>query len=92
MNITDYQFMQHLNVTKLTPKHLGQLIYMLPNCTMVNYDSLREQIQQINEKYPYSMPTSLILLITELGIPMIGTRITIFFYCKYKNTSNCSKT
>ena len=32
---------------------------------------LREQIQQINENYPYSMPIWLIILITVLGAPMI---------------------
>ena len=92
MNITDHQFMQSLNVTKLTPEQLGWLAYKLPNYTMVDYDSLREQIQQIDEKYPYSKPTWLIILMTVLGTRMVGARSTIFFYFKYNNTPNHSKT
>ena len=91
MHITDYQFIQSLNVTPLTPEQLKQLAHTLPNYTMVNYDSLREQIQQIDENYLYSMPTWLIILTTVLGILIIGTGITVFLYCKYKHTSNCSK-
>ena len=56
MNITDYHFLQSLNIAKLTLKQLVWLKYKLPNYTMVNYDSLREQIQKIAENYPYSMP------------------------------------
>ena len=83
MNITDYQFMQSLHVTKLMHK--------LPNYTMENYGSFREQIQLIDENYPYSMLTWLIILITVLRILMIGAQTSIFFYCKYKSTPNHSK-
>ena len=61
------------------------LEHYLCNYTMVNYDSLREQIQQIDEKYPYSMPTWLIILITVLGTLIIGTVITGFLCCKLKH-------
>ena len=84
--------MQSLNVTKLTIEQLEQLTHRLPNYTIVNYDSLRKQSQQIDENYPYSMPTRLIILITVLGILMIGMTITITFYCKYKNKPNHFKT
>ena len=40
--------------------------------TMVNYDSLREHIQQIDENYPYSMATWHIILITVLGTLITG--------------------
>ena len=33
---------------------------------MINYDLLKEQIQQIDENYPYEIPTWLISLITVL--------------------------
>ena len=59
---------------------------------MVNYDSLREHIKQIDEIYSYSMPIWLIILITVLGTLMIGARVTVFCYCKYRNTLNNSKT
>ena len=36
--------MQSLNVTNLTLKQLDQLTHKLPNYTVVNYDSLREQL------------------------------------------------
>ena len=35
MNITNYQFMQSLNLTKLPTEQLGQLAHKLPNYTMV---------------------------------------------------------
>ena len=38
MNITDYQFMQFLNVTRLTSEQLKWLEDKLPNYTTVNYD------------------------------------------------------
>ena len=60
VNITDYQFMQSINVTELAPEQLEWLTYELPNYTVVNSDSLREQIQQINKDYLYFMPTWLI--------------------------------
>ena len=72
MNIPDYQFIQSLNVTKLTPEQLEQLVHKSPNYNIVNYDSLREQIWQIDENYPYSMPTWLISLTTVLGALIIG--------------------
>ena len=34
---------------------------------MVNYDLLKEHIQQIYENYPYLMPTLFIILATVLG-------------------------
>ena len=67
-------------------------MYKLPNYTMVNYASLGEQIQQIDDDYPYSTSTWLIALITVLGTLMTGVTITIPFYRKYKNTPNHSKT
>ena len=45
--------------------------------------SLREQICQIYENYPYSMPTCLQILILVLGTLMIDAKITILFYRKY---------
>ena len=44
MDITDYLFMQCLNVTKLSSEKLEWLMHQLPNNIMVNYDSLKEQI------------------------------------------------
>ena len=75
--------MQSLNITKLTMKQLECFADRLPNYMMVNYDFLREQIQQIDKNYPYSMPTLLIILIKELGTLIIGAGITVFLYCKY---------
>ena len=66
MNITDYQFMQSLNMTRLTPYQFEQLAHRLLHYTIANYDSARQHIQQIDENYPYSMPTWLIILITIL--------------------------
>ena len=39
----------------------------------------------MDEKYSYSIPTWLIILITVLVTLMIETGITIFLYCKHKN-------
>ena len=36
----------------------------LPNYVVVNYDSLKEHIQQIDENYPYWVHTWLIIPIT----------------------------
>ena len=44
MNTTDYQFMQYLNVTKVTLEYLVQLMHRLPIYTGINYDFLREQV------------------------------------------------
>ena len=84
MNITDYQFIQSLNVTKLTLEQLGQLAHKLPNYTMVNYDSFREHLQQLDGNYPYSMPTPFLILITILGTLMIGARMTFSFIANTK--------
>ena len=53
--------MQYLNVTKLSPEQLQQLTHKLLNYTMIDYDSLREYIQQIDENYPCSMPIWLMI-------------------------------
>ena len=45
----------------------------------------------MNENYPYSMPTWLIILITALGTIIIGTGIRFFLCCKYKHASNHSE-
>ena len=44
MNITGYQFMQPLKVTKCTSE---QLVHKLPNYNMVNYESQKEIIQKV---------------------------------------------
>ena len=75
--------MQSLNATKQTLEQLEQLAHKLLNYTMVNYYSLREQMQHTDENYLYSMPTWLLILITVLGTLMIVAGITIFLYCKY---------
>ena len=76
----DHQFMQSLNVTCLT---LAQT-HKLPNYSMINYDLLKEQIQQIDVNYPFSMPTWLKILITVLGTFMAVIGIAIYCYCKYQ--------
>ena len=58
---------------------------------IVHYDSLREQIQQTDEKYTCTIPKWLIILMTILEALIIGTGITVFLYCKYKHTPNYSK-
>ena len=92
MNITDYWFMQSLNVAKLTPEQLELLAHKLPIYTMVIHDFLREQIQQIDENYPYPMPTGLIILISVLGNYMRGAKLQFSFISKTKNALNHSKT
>ena len=75
--------MQSLNITKLTSEQWEWLSHKLPKYTTVNCDSLRRHIQQIDENYPYSMPTWLIILITALGTLMLSAGITIFLHCKH---------
>ena len=82
--------MQPLNVTKLTPEQFEQPMHKLPNYTMVDYDSLKEQIQKINENYPFSMPAWIPITVLSTFLIIIG--IVIFLYCKYRCTSNKSKT
>ena len=48
---------------------------------MVNYDSLREHMGQIDEIIPTPFLFGLRILITVLGTLIIGARITVFFYC-----------
>ena len=60
---------------------------------MVHYDCLKEKLQQSDENYPDSMPTTwLIILITVLGTLTISAWITSFLYCKYKYTLNHFRT
>ena len=47
MNITDYQFMPSLCVTKLISEQLVQLTHKLPNYTMVNYNSWRNKYNRL---------------------------------------------
>ena len=84
--------MQCVNVTKLTLEQLKRLWHLLPNYTVINCNSLREQFQQIDENYPDSMPTQLIILIMVLVILIRIIGIVIFIYCKYRCISNQSKT
>ena len=58
---------------------------------MVNNDSLREQIQQYDENYPYSMPSGLIILITVLGTFIAITVIATLLYCQYWHTVHKSQ-
>ena len=92
MSITDYQLMQPLNVAKLILKQFKWLAQKLPNYAMVIYDSLKEQIQQIDKIYPYSVPTWSIISTTVLGTLIIIIGITIVLYCKYICISNQSRT
>ena len=92
INITTNKFKQSLNVTELLQEQFKWLLYKLPNYTMVNYYSLKEQIQQIDDNHPYNMPNWLIIFITVLGTLITITCIVIFLYCKYRCVSNESKT
>ena len=84
MNITDYQVMQSLNVTPLTSVHLEKPFHKLPSSSMVIYSSSKEQIQQIDENYPFTIPTWLIILITVLGTLMNATCTAAYCYYKYR--------
>ena len=84
MNITDYQLMQSLNAAHLTPAQPKKLSHKLPNYSMVNYDSLKEQIQQIDENYPFAMLTWLKILIMVLSTVMTAGGIAAYCYCKYR--------
>ena len=66
--------MQSLNGTSWFSKNWS---YLHPKY-MVNYNSIRKQIQHINKNYPYTMATWHIILITTIGALMIGGRVTIF--------------
>ena len=63
---------------------------MLLNYTMVNYDSLRGQIQEIDENYPCSKPTWLRILTTTLGTLMIGAGITFFLIANINHFNTSS--
>ena len=67
--------MKFLNVTHLTPEQLKKLSHY----RMLNYDSLQERIQKLDENYPYYMPTWLIILITVLStlIGFIGIALLL---------------
>ena len=82
--------MQSLNVTKVTLEHFEWLELKLPNYTMVNYNSLREQIQQINKSCPYSHLAYNFNHSTRNPHNRCGD--SSFLYCKYKHNSNYSKT
>ena len=41
MNSMDYQLMQSLNVTQISPEQLEKLSHKLPKYTMVNYDFIK---------------------------------------------------
>ena len=47
--------MHSLNITSLTHAQLKKLSHNLPNLSMVNYDLLKEHIQQIDENYFFSI-------------------------------------
>ena len=49
INVLNYLLMQSLNVTQCTPEQLEKLLHKLFNYTVVNYDLLKEHIQQIDE-------------------------------------------
>ena len=83
MNITDFQLMQSFNVTYATQVQLEKLWNKLPNYSTVNYDSLKQQIQKIDDNYPFTISTWPIMLMTVLGTPMTATCITAYCYCKY---------
>ena len=76
--------MQLLNVTPFTLIQLEKLSHRLPNHRMVNYDSLKDQNQEVDENYVFAMSTWVIILITVLGTLMIATGIAAYFHCKYR--------
>ena len=51
---------------------------------MVNYDLVKEQMQQIDENYAFSTPTWLIMPIKVLGIFTATISIAMYCYCMYK--------
>ena len=83
MNITNYCLMQSLHITCPIPDQLEKL-NKLPNYSMVNCDSLEEHMQQIDENYPFAVPTWLIILVTVLGTPVIATCFVAYCFCKYR--------
>ena len=52
INIMDYKPKQLLNATQLTLEQLKKQSHKLSNYTVVNYDSLKEYIQQTDPNYP----------------------------------------
>ena len=70
-------------MAQLTPEQLEFQLHKLPNYTLINCVSWKEQIQQIDENYPNSMPTQLIIHITVLSIPITFIDVMIFFYYKF---------
>ena len=91
MKIMAYQLMWFLNVTNLQLAQIEKLSNKFPNYHMVDYDPLKEQIQQIDENYLFSMPTWLIVLITVLGTLLTTLSIATYWYCKYIRTKNKPK-
>ena len=69
MNITAYQFMEYLNVTKLT-EQLEQLTHKVPNYIMVNYDSFKRTNTTVHLATPESVDHSTLLqdVIFVLGV------------------------
>ena len=84
MYITDYELMQSLNAAHSTLVQLEKLSHKLPNYVMINYDSLKEQIQQIDENFP--LLWLLIILIIVLCTLVIATGIAVYCFCKYKES------
>ena len=84
--------MWSLKVTNLTSAQLNKLSHKLPNYSMVNYDLLKDIIQQFDENYPFSMSTWLTGLIRVLGSLLATTSTFIYCYFKHRRTKNMPKT
>ena len=88
INILDYHLMQALKLTALTPSEIWTLSYHLPTYTPVNCESLIKQVSQINEDYPFSMHTQLIVA-TLVGVTLIIVS-SLLDYCCFTHMRKCS--
>ena len=83
--------MQSLNVTCVPSIQLEKLLHKFLNFSMVNYDSLKEEIRQNDKNYPFVVPTWLIILITVSDTFMTATGIASYCYCNYRQPRNKPK-
>ena len=70
--------------------HISSAWENVTNYSMVNYDLLKEQMQQNDENYPFALSIWLIILIVVVDTLMTATCIAAYWYYKYRKTQNKS--
>ena len=90
-DVSDFTLVRNINIPPLTKNELEKLATNIPDMAEVTVHTLSNKCQEINRKYPYTMPDWLKIMLTITSIVIAIIVVVVVVYAKKSGNCLCEK-